>query len=117
MHLTPAARSGRQIPRGIICMWSGSIATIPAGWAFCNGANGTPDLRDRFVICPTVDIGDVPMTIVTGVWLQSGGTVNHMHEISGDEVHEGTGARVLDTETTWEKHVPPFFALAYIMKL
>jgi hypothetical protein len=31
-------------------MWSGSIASIPSGWVLCNGQNGTPDLRDRFVI-------------------------------------------------------------------
>jgi microcystin-dependent protein len=23
---------------------------VPTGWAICNGANGTPDLRDRFVV-------------------------------------------------------------------
>lgn len=37
-------------PAGGIIMWSGSIAAIPTGWALCNGASGTPDLRDRFVI-------------------------------------------------------------------
>jgi len=36
--------------KGVIVMWSGSIANIPAGWALCNGANGTPDLRNRFVV-------------------------------------------------------------------
>lgn len=30
-------------------MWAGLISAIPSGWALCNGANGTPDLRDRFV--------------------------------------------------------------------
>jgi len=35
---------------GMIMMWSGSIGTIPLGWALCNGSNGTPDLRDRFVV-------------------------------------------------------------------
>jgi hypothetical protein len=38
------------IPIGGIIMWSGTVATIPSGWALCNGANGTPDLRDRFVL-------------------------------------------------------------------
>jgi len=37
-------------PPGGIILWSGTIATIPSGWVLCNGANGTPDLRDRFVI-------------------------------------------------------------------
>jgi hypothetical protein len=31
-------------------MWSGSIAAIPAGFYLCDGSNGTPNLRDRFVI-------------------------------------------------------------------
>jgi hypothetical protein len=44
------AGSNATIPSGIVVMWSGSSATIPSGWLLCNGANGTPDLRDRFVI-------------------------------------------------------------------
>jgi len=35
---------------GIIVLWSGSIGSIPSGWVICDGTNGTPDLRDRFVI-------------------------------------------------------------------
>lgn len=31
-------------------MWGGLVANIPAGWLLCNGANGTPDLRDRFIV-------------------------------------------------------------------
>lgn len=38
------------IDTGTICIWSGSEASIPAGWYLCNGLNGTPDLRNRFVI-------------------------------------------------------------------
>lgn len=37
-------------PKGVIWLWSGSIENIPEGWALCNGENGTPDLRGRFVI-------------------------------------------------------------------
>jgi hypothetical protein len=37
-------------PSGGIIMWSGSVASIPSGWVLCNGSNGTPDLRNRFVI-------------------------------------------------------------------
>jgi hypothetical protein len=37
-------------PSGVIVLWSGSIGSIPAGWYLCNGSNGTPDLRDRFVV-------------------------------------------------------------------
>ena len=31
-------------------MWSGAANSIPSGWALCNGSNGTPDLRDRFIV-------------------------------------------------------------------
>jgi microcystin-dependent protein len=35
------------IPAGIIIVWYGS--TVPGGWALCDGTNGTPDLRNRFI--------------------------------------------------------------------
>lgn len=35
---------------GQVIMWFGTIPNIPDGWALCNGSNGTPDLRDRFVV-------------------------------------------------------------------
>ena len=44
------AAAAASFPVGGIIMWSGTIAAIPTGWALCNGSNGTPDLRDRFVI-------------------------------------------------------------------
>ncbi|SPY08179.1 phage tail protein [Oligella urethralis] len=36
--------------KGMVVMWSGSVDKIPSGWALCNGSNGTPDLRGRFII-------------------------------------------------------------------
>jgi len=45
---TPPAAT--PIPAGGILLWSGSIGSIPAGYVLCNGSNGTPDLRDRFVV-------------------------------------------------------------------
>ena len=38
------------VPSGIIAMWSGTNASIPTGWNLCDGTNGTPDLRDRFIV-------------------------------------------------------------------
>jgi hypothetical protein len=40
--------------RGMIMMYSGSIADVGvgnlAGWHLCDGGSGTPDLRDKFII-------------------------------------------------------------------
>ena len=38
------------VPVGVISIWSGDVGSIPAGWAVCNGDNGTPDLTGRFVV-------------------------------------------------------------------
>lgn len=38
-----------EFPKGTILMFYGEISDIPEGWTFCNGANGTPDLTNRFV--------------------------------------------------------------------
>lgn len=35
---------------GVIKIWSGAELDVPAGYQICNGLNGTPDLRDKFVI-------------------------------------------------------------------
>lgn len=43
------------LPKGIITMFSGDKA--PDGWALCDGNNGTPDLRNRFVMGG--DISDI----------------------------------------------------------
>lgn len=37
-----------KIPTGTIVMWSG--ANLPLGWAICDGQNGTPDLRGKFIV-------------------------------------------------------------------
>ena len=55
-----AAPSDATIPAGGIIMWSGSVDSIPPGWALCDGRNGTPDLRDRFIVGAggSYDVGD-----------------------------------------------------------
>ena len=37
-----------QLPKGCIVPYHGT--EVPKGWALCNGSNGTPDLRSRFII-------------------------------------------------------------------
>lgn len=38
------------IPANIVIIWSGAIIDIPEGWLLCNGQNGTPNLKNRFVV-------------------------------------------------------------------
>ena len=57
--VTPAGLR-RALPIGVVTLWYGSDATVPAGWAICNGqevtrSDGagkiiTPDLRDRVAV-------------------------------------------------------------------
>jgi hypothetical protein len=51
-NITPTsqAKTALPVPIGGIIMYSGSIASIPVGWVFCDGSNGTPDLRDKFIM-------------------------------------------------------------------
>ncbi len=46
----PTTSNMSAFPAGMIMLWYGTVGSIPSGWALCNGANGTPDLRDRFVV-------------------------------------------------------------------
>lgn len=57
---------------GMIILWSGSIPTIPAGWALCNGTAGTPNLMDRFVV-------GAGAAYAEGA---TGGSTAHFHSVS-----------------------------------
>jgi microcystin-dependent protein len=135
------------IPKGAIIMWSGSIATIPSGWALCNGANGTPDLRDRFVVGAGSSYG----VGATG-GSKDAVVVSHTHTgvASSDGAHSHTANQITDgplfmgtyisnkthanRETSrsgahthsltinsagqsgTNANLPPYYALAFIMK-
>jgi len=39
------------LPKGIILMWNPDTSgKVPDGWTVCDGKNGTPDLRAKFII-------------------------------------------------------------------
>lgn len=159
------------IPSGGIILWSGAVASIPAGWYLCDGANGTPDLRNRFIIGASVDNVGVSNTTITGSNTKTGGskdstvvahthTANHSHTGStnstGAHTHtqsvgtgianaglaynNGSGSSPLQTSSAGahshtvtvdsasvttssagssgtDANLPPYYALAYIMKL
>ena len=48
--LQTAPAVSNTVPSGLIAIWSGSVGSIPSGWVLCNGQNGTPDLRNSFIL-------------------------------------------------------------------
>ena len=144
-------------PTGGIIMWSGSIASIPNGWALCNGqtvgALTTPDLRNRFIVGAESDLAD---TTYPGLSPNATGgsadaiVVEHTHSItdpghshtesyntpssgqdqagSGSGDNDNTSTKQTSTETTGitidsegvsgtNANLPPYYALAFIMKV
>jgi hypothetical protein len=82
-----SSSSSATLPSGTIVIWSGSIGSIPSGYVICDGANGTPNLKDYFVVGAgnTYSVG------------QSGGFTSSVTSSIGT-------------------NLPLYYALAYIMK-
>jgi len=89
-----AIRAEHGVPKGVIVMWSGTIANIPSGWALCDGTNGTPDLRDRFVVGAKQDATGVAKTNLTGALTQNGGSTTITEANLPSHIH-GVGTLVL----------------------
>lgn len=64
---TGAATYLLRAPVCTIVIWSGTADNIPTGWQLCDGTNGTPDLRDKFVL--------------------GAGTTHAVGETGGEETH------------------------------
>jgi microcystin-dependent protein len=77
------------VPAGVIVMWSGAVGSIPTGWSLCDGTNGTPDLRNRFV----VGAGSTYAVDATGgsdsVTLSEAQIPGHTHSVSGTTASDG----------------------------
>jgi microcystin-dependent protein len=117
------------LPRGSIVMWT--LNEIPKGWLICNGSNGTPDLRNRFIVgvgdkYKLNDIGGSDTIILTvnqipahnhNVTIDSMVAGNHHHRISvrehQDNVRGRSGESILNyhggdvTSTTDGNHAHP----------
>jgi hypothetical protein len=56
--VTPTWTTPTIFVSGMIMLWSGSEASIPAGWLLCDGTSSTPDLRNKFVVGASAGTGD-----------------------------------------------------------
>lgn len=119
---------------GIIVMWSGAKTAIPAGWALCDGNNGTPNLQDRFIVGAgnTYAVGDnggANTKSISHTHSYSGTTGSNSNYIQGkpeastgtsiahtDHTHSYSGTTGSGGTTTFDVR-PPYYALCYIMKL
>ena len=140
--------AGASFPSGGIIMWSGSIASIPSGWYLCNGSNGTPDLRDRFVVGAgsTYSVaatgGSKDAVVVSHTHTATVTDPGHSHSMPYDKTqNSGQLGNLVGGESrngvSWSTNsnttgisvgisttgssgtnanLPPYYALAYIMK-
>ena len=140
--VTEIALADASLPSGLIAIWKGSTTTIPSGWVLCNGQNGTPDLRDKFVLGAgnNYTVGD------TGGEKEHALTIdempNHTHSVTASFTASRLGYGSNDyvkyannsTDGSWgnvslnnisidstgggkaHNNMPPYYALCYVMK-
>ncbi len=115
----------------IVFMWRGNIADLPDGAALCDGTNGLPDMRDKFV----VGAGSTYNPADTGGQATHQLTVdempNHDHDYytreigqwgAGGTTHYVFGGTILSSTLTVgggnaHENRPPYFAVAYFCYL
>ncbi len=137
----PGSVQNDSLPIGSIVIWSGTVASIPVGWQLCDGTNGTPDLRDKFVVGARQDSGGVAVTGVSGALTKIGGEAKHTLTIvempphthsyrwwpgwffSGNSEYGAKGGPDDSHQTGsaggGQPHniLPPYYALCFIMKI
>lgn len=122
-------------PAGCIVMWSGAASDIPDGWHLCDGTNGTPDLRDRFVVgagnvyTPGATGGNAQVTLTkeqlpahTHTYYKTSGSESNYGMSGGaNSVIESVSSTSTDSGSAGSGSpvdiMPPYYALCYIMKI
>lgn len=83
------AASGAFVPSGGIIMWSGAIDALPSGFVLCDGANSTPDLRDRFILGAGNSYNVGATGGANSYTLSSSQLPSHTHSFSGTTASNG----------------------------
>ncbi|SCW29981.1 phage tail protein [Ancylobacter rudongensis] len=109
------------LPKGAVIMWSGDPKDVPAGWALCDGSNGTLDMRARFPV--GADGGSFGLG-------KPGGSASHNHaivhniELKATRLADGKLFEVLSPGileircvTDHASNLPPYRSLHFLMKL
>jgi len=112
---------------GSIMLWGSE--TPPAGWAICDGTNGTPDMRERYLAISNTDSHGVSSGTneVAFADLTTGSTGSHRHYTGeggniGDPTQSGrhvnfTGTHSHTINTFSARIKPKYHALHFIKKL
>ena len=97
--------------------------TPPTGWSLCNGSNGTPDMRDCFILhifadTPGGSAGSNNITC-TSVTDSTGGHIHYSRQCNScpntfDRHSDTQGAHThtCNHNAAW---TPPYYSLAFIM--
>ena len=119
---------------GMIMLWYGSVASIPNGWRLCDGNNGTPDLRSRFVVgagtggsyspgdtgganSVTLTVAQIPAHTHTYERTDVGINVNDRPWPASNNDCDMTTQNTSSTGGGQShENRPPYYALCYIMK-
>jgi len=103
----------RAMPKGSIIMWSGSIDDIPTGWQLCDGSDGAPDLRNKFI----VGAGGKFSTNKSGDVMDGhrDATINAMEKIV--TYRYVLAFRNSGMEGYLLSHLPPYYSLCFIVKV
>jgi hypothetical protein len=118
------SQGGGGPPAGSIFLWWGTVLDVPAGYVICDGNNGTPDLRGKFLICSNVPY---PPGVSGGSASHSHQvpTANHSHALQGGLGLGGSGKNdpltggpltYPNSTSDTQNHLPPYYSLWYIMK-
>ena len=116
--VTLESRAGQTpIEAGTILIWSGALSNIPTGWTLCDGTNGTPDLTDRFVVGAGSSYAVEAVGGSTSSSISSTARAVSPCQDNLPNFSCNMASALIIKTVSGGSSLPPYSALAYIMKL